>query len=412
MGKRESQAYPVIPTEEIRLRERTRTELPRDDLPQEVGEFLWRKYGDKVEVEFPSPKTGDHWWLTPGDWVGFVPIDRDLGVAFLPKVPIRNLFRMLEYAYRLDLLLPGGLTNAETLTEFYERLALILARRVLDRGRKGFYRRYVPEYDLLPFVRGRLDLRERCRRPWVVRVPCHYEEHTADIDDNRILAWTLHHIARNGACTERVLPTVRRSYRTIHGFTTLAPYTGWDCLDRVYDRLNDDYQPMHALCRFFLDHSGPMHERGDRVMLPFLINMAGLFEQFVAEWLRRNLSPSLKLEAQRRVPFGQGDVLNFQMDIVLRDARSGKALCVIDTKYKAPQSPDTGDVYQIVTYALALGAPSAVLLYPQRVPRPLVGPISDIHLDTLAFPLDADLEASGTEVLRRVGDQVGRDVAA
>ncbi len=400
------------PSEEIRLRERTRTEIPSARIPRGVGELLWRKYGDKIEIEFPSPKTGDMWWLTPGDWVGFVSVDRDLGVSLLPKVPIHNLFRMLEYVYQFKFLVPEGLTNTGTLTEFYERLANILARRVLDRGRKGFYKAYVPESDHLPFVRGCLDLNERFRRPWLVQMPCHYQEHTADIEDNRILAWTLHRIACNGACTERVLPAIRRSYRAVQSFATLSPYTGADCVDRLYNRLNDDYRALHALCRFFLDHGGPLHERGDRLMLPFLVNMARLFEQFVAEWLKGNLSPSFKLEAQRRVPFGQGDVLSFQMDIVLRDARTGKAVCVVDTKYKAPDSPDPGDVFQIVTYALALGAPCAILLYPQPVPRPISGPIRDIHLDTLAFPLDRNLEVCGREMLKQLGNRLGRDVTS
>ncbi len=46
------------------------------------------------------------------------------------------------------------------------------------------------------------------------------------------------------------------------------------CDGRTYNRLNADYEPMHALCRFFLNNSGPTHERGDRPMLPFLVNMS------------------------------------------------------------------------------------------------------------------------------------------
>ena len=48
------------------------------------------------------------------------------------------------------------------------------------------------------------------------------------------------------------------------------------CVGRTYNRLNADYEPMHALCRFFLENSGPAHARGDRSMLPFLVNMPRL----------------------------------------------------------------------------------------------------------------------------------------
>jgi 5-methylcytosine-specific restriction enzyme subunit McrC len=99
-------------------------------------------------------------------------------------------------------------------------LAYILARRVLERGRQGFYRAYLPQTDQLPYVRGRLDARTGLCHPATVNLTCAYEEHTADIADNQILAYTLWRIARSGLCTERVLPTVRRAYRALSG---LAP---------------------------------------------------------------------------------------------------------------------------------------------------------------------------------------------
>ena len=149
----------------------------------------------------------------------------DLHLRLKPKVPIANLFRMLEYAYKLKIHLADGLVDCASLEEFYERLAHILARRVLDRGRKGFYRTYVSESDRLPYVRGQLDTRRLITRPWDAHLQCPYEEHTGDIVENQILAWTLQRIARSGLCTERVLPTVRTAYRSIQSFVTPVPFS-------------------------------------------------------------------------------------------------------------------------------------------------------------------------------------------
>jgi 5-methylcytosine-specific restriction enzyme subunit McrC len=85
-----------------------------------------------------------------------------------------------------------------------------------------------------------------------------YQEHTADIDDNQILAWTLWVIGRSGLCRpDRALLIVRHAFRQLQGAITLVPITAAMCVDRRYHRLNSDYAPLHALCRFSLAHSGP-----------------------------------------------------------------------------------------------------------------------------------------------------------
>ena len=140
-------------------------------------------------MEFPSPKTAGAWRLTSQGWVGYIPLSPDLGIALRPKVGLSNLFRMLEYAYRLESFrFLDDMFESSSLTEFYERLARVLARRVLDRARKGLYRAYLGREERLPYVRGRLDARRLAQSPWRTDLPCAYQERTADVEDNQILA--------------------------------------------------------------------------------------------------------------------------------------------------------------------------------------------------------------------------------
>ena len=60
----------------------------------------------------------------------------------------------------------------------------------------------------------------------------------------------------SGICTERTLPRVRMAYHALRGSVTVR---------------------------------GPTHEPGGKLMLPFLVDMARLFELFVAEWLQQHL---------------------------------------------------------------------------------------------------------------------------
>lgn len=384
----------------IDLKEYEPFRLPKDGLAEDLGVAMLTSYKDQVNVDFPTPKTGGQWVLTSQGWVGMIPLSQDLRLALRPKVPLGNLFGMLEYAYHLkSLKFLEGLHDCASLTEFYERLAHVLALRILDRGRKGFYRAYEPESERLPYVRGRMDATRLARSPWDTKMLCHYHEHTADVEENQLLAWTLFCIGRSGICTERVSPTVRRAYRGLQGLVSIEPFEPRDCVGRSYDRLNSDYQPMHALCRFFLDHSGPHIETGGHRMLPFLVDMERLYEVFVAEWLRAHLPHELTMETQHSESVGPGSPLNLKMDIVIADAATGEVRYVLDTKYKSPDHPSGDDFSQIHTYAALKTCRNAVLVYPAQLARQLDVTRRDIRVRSLTFSLGGDIEQAGAAFL-------------
>jgi 5-methylcytosine-specific restriction enzyme subunit McrC len=383
--------------------------LAQDEMTQEEGEELWRRYRDYVEVNFPSPVTSGNWRLSAEGWVGYLPVSEVFAVEVKPKVGIHNLFRMLEYAYRLESFrFLDDLYRADTLQDLYEHLAGLLSRLVLDRTRKGLYRAYMTRSEHLPYVRGRLEARELSLRPWTVDLPCTYEEHTADIEDNRILSWTLYVIVRSGSLTRRELPNVRRAYRTLQGAVQTYPVGAERCEARTYNRLNADYEPMHALCRFFLSNSGPTHERGDRSMLPFLVNMSRLYERFVAEWLKAHLPDVISLVPQERAYLDDTSGLYFDIDLVLRDTSADEILCVLDTKYKDVTTPATDDIAQIVAYAEKMECQEAILVYPRGLPRPFEARVGDIRVRALSFSLEGDVDEAGYRFIRTVlGDALG-----
>jgi 5-methylcytosine-specific restriction enzyme subunit McrC len=382
--------------------------LARSEIPDAVGEVLWRNYDTQVTVDFPSPKTGNRWRLTARGWVGHIPLTPDFHLALRPKVQLGNLLRMLEYAYDLkSFRFLEGLFDCKSLEEFYERLADILANRILNRGRQGFYCAYLPKTEDLPYVRGRINVRQIISKPWDVKVQCDYEEHTADVEENQILAWTLWCIARSGLCTERVLPTVRRAYHLLQGLVTLQPKSPQVCVGRQYNRLNADYRLLHALCRFFLEQSGPSFEMGERSMLPFLVDMARLYERFVAEWLKAHretvlLPQGLDIKSQERLYVGEGKDIYFDIDLVLQDAATGGAKYVLDTKYKTPTAPASSDIAQVVAYAEAKGCQEAILVYPTSLVEPLDIKVGSIKIRSLTFSLAGNLVQAGYRFLEDV----------
>jgi len=381
----------------IDLTEYESKSIHREMFTEEAGKLICKQHSSKVDISFPTPKTDNQWRLIAQGWVGLIPVNDEFSITIQPKVQLSNLFMMLEYAYDLDWM-GYGVRDLKSLQDFYERIAHILALRFLDRTRKGLYRSYVDECRVLPYIRGRLDMDRIFNMPWEAEPKCHYQKHTADIEDNQLLAWTLFIIARSGLCSDRVLPTIRKAYRASYGMVSLKHFHPSDCLGRPYHRLNEDYKPLHALCRFFLEHTGPSHESGDRTMLSFLIEMNRLFERFVAQWLKKNLPDRYSIKAQEKVMIGEDSELYFNIDLVLYDNTNDQTLCVLDTKYKDKEKPSNNDIMQVVAYAESQDCNEAILIYPIHLTNPRDFNVGKIRVRTLGFPLNEDLEENGNKL--------------
>ncbi len=295
--------------------------LDAEKLPEREAHHIHIQFGDKVTVEWPTPKTNNLWQLTSKGWVGYIPLGKYGGISLKPKVPLANLFGMLEYAYDLrSFRLLEGLYDMESIKDFYERLAAILAERVLKRVREGLYRTYIEEYASDSFVRGRIDIASLCRTPVKSKIACYSENHTIDIEDNQIVAWTLHNIARSGLISrEKPSKLVQKADRTFRHVINLNFFSSLDCINRTYNRLNADYDVLHKMCRFFLENTGPTLDAGDRSMIPFLIDMSRLFELFVARWLEEQIDSKFTLRRQESLCIGNQGALRMQMDILICD---------------------------------------------------------------------------------------------
>lgn len=354
-------------------------------------------------MDFPSPQTGDQWQLTPQGWVGLVPLTRALTLALAPRVPLSNLFGMLAYAWDLrSFHLLAGLTHSTTIADFTDQLAAILAQRVLALMQQGPYQSYEPRMERRAALRGRLDLPALARAPWQATLPCRFAEQTVDCAENRVLLWTLHRILQADWCAPRVAATVRLAQRRLRQSVTLVPCTAADLDGWAYHRLNAAYRPLHTLCRFILQHSGPALVEGDAPMIPFLVNMARLFEAFVAAWLAAHLPEPLTLRAQEPIPIPES-ALTFIADGVICARATGTPLCVFDTKYTTPAEPATDDVAQVVAYAHALHCPRAVLIYPAPLARPLSAWVGDTQVQSATFGLGADLDQAGIHLMETLG---------
>jgi 5-methylcytosine-specific restriction enzyme subunit McrC len=362
--------------------------------------------GGKFDVEYPAAPNGHTLGIKSRGTVGHVPVGPALLLRVLPKVPVTNLFGMLEVAYDLkSFRLFDGETSVDTIDDVYERIVSILCQRVIDRARRGLFRDYLESNGEFSFLRGKIDPVATLLnvKRGIPLISCSFDEQTEDLDDNRILLWTLRQVRRPALHQTKIKRELDLARRTLEGAVSHAEFSWRDCVSRFYHRLNDDYRVMHGLCRFILEQSGPDILEGDRTFVPFEVNMPRLFETFVGRWLQLHAPPDISVDYKRSFKLDAAGQLTMEVDIVLLDKGTRQPLVVLDTKYKAHELPSNADIYQITYYARELDVNNAVLVYPAPPGKEFtMMHAGNVRVTSAAFDIGAPLDQAGTSFLAAI----------
>lgn len=389
---------------EIKLREGETYYRPADDFDELIALHIHNSLDRYIKLEFPTAANHRNYSMVSYGYAGRIPVATGHTIAIEPKVPIANLCRMLDVANDTRLVtLMDGEVEFSTLQGIVEYFALVLASRVTARCYQGLYRAYVPLSETSRKLRGRIDV-----VPSVLawqrgspQISCHHREHTADLEDNRILAWTLHLLSRMPMKNETAKRSVRRAYREISGKASTVEVDSSRLKGRTYHRLNHDYEIMHGLCRFFLEHLGPGLGVGESSFVPFLIDMDRLFERFVAQALHMSLPDHLVIEQQYVAPLTRERDHRYLIDLVIRD-REGRVKCVLDTKYKGASKATSSDITQVVAYAARMRTHLAYLIYPSKVTMEREYHVGDVTVRSIVYDLDSDPEVALAQFLSKL----------
>lgn len=386
-------------------------ELGESAFSDEAAEFLLENFASQVDIEFPTVKTDNHWVLRNNGYVGHIQLPDGDGLTLKPRVELNNVFAMMEYAYDLGDFDLDSVYQSSSVEGFYDRIANILAENVIDRRKRGLYRSYVHRSEKSETIRGKINFTKTARKPWDTKAHIEYSEMTADNEHNQILLYTLSKVSSStNLCRQETLRKARKAIRLMRGEITYKEFRATDCVGRRYNRLNSDYERLHALCRLILDNSGPSYKVGDVKMVPFNVNMHTLYQEFVTKWLQNNLPAEYRVKPEEKVALGtfDGSELFFRIDLVLYDTTTGDPICVIDTKYKDDARPASEDLSQMTGYAKSKDVDETFLLYPSPLADDLDIQVDDIQICNLTFPLDDDLEQNGHDFLEELADAIGQ----
>ncbi|HEY1381790.1 MAG TPA: hypothetical protein VGF55_33635 [Gemmataceae bacterium] len=381
-----------MPPSVIRLTERVPrvVRLHRADV-----DHLLAHHRGHVEVT-PTGSTGRH-RLTALGVAGVLAIPH-ARLVIRPKLPAANLFQLLDPSHPppADVSSAAPVDAGRLLDLLAGRFAALLAERVAA----GLHRDYAERADAGAYLRGRLDAAEQARDAPARRDRLHsrYDEFTADAPCNRLPRAVAEALLARPDLNAGVRAAVRG---TLGGFAgiAVAPLTPELCAAGAPDdRRAAGYGPLLDLCRLLAAGLAPGMAAGSAAGPTFLLDLEPVWERYVTAGVVAAFADR-RGAVVRVQPFlpacpvasGQPD-LHLRPDVLI-DA--GRPDVVLDAKWKrlARTALPTEDVYQVLAYAAALGAPRAVLVYPggrtRRWAYPTAGPRLEVWTVRVSGPREA-----------------------
>jgi len=305
-------------------------------------------------------------FVNPRQFVGVVGLPSGARVRVVPKVPAGNLFVMLATAADLPSPFRDEASELAEIDDILDVLADAFAAMVEERIAAGLHRAYVEREDDLAAVRGRIAVAEDLRRNLVSRQRtfCRFAELSWDTPENQVVRQVVHLLAG----WVRAPKTRLRLWQIDHALGEVTPtHHPASVVDRfVYDRQNRGYEPIHRLCKLFLEGFSLSEHAGGTAFRSFLIDMNALFEQFVSEILRERAPAGIEVAAQHRDHLDLGRTLPIRPDLVVRRGRA--VALAADCKYKRTEGGQLlhHDVYQVLAYCTALGVDRGLVAYPRH----------------------------------------------
>lgn len=319
---------------------------------------------------------------------------KDEQVVSIPaRIPIRNLWHMLMYAWNEPSLNATMTGNEVDLAPSLDALfASLLVRAMQQRMRIGLGRAYVRESERLRAVRGRVNFTGSLKRHTFENgeADCDFSQFSTDEPRNQVIRSMLKRLVQTGefgpdrASANALRQRLRWLVRNLDGIDLieLSPAQ----VSRLLAAENEhDYRLMLSICEMALLRQMPFDANGTKP-LPHIDRNALLihriYERFVANFYRFHLK-DWEVTSQKHLDWHAHEASehlpSMVPDIVLQN-RSSREIIIVDTKFTAESlienrwgKPvyDSAHLYQLYAYLRSQEhlsdkhrTASGILLYP------------------------------------------------
>ena len=379
------------------------------DLTAEQIGYLQSIDGIRVEA-----RTDGNFDITPtGNLVGYVRRG-DTSVVIEPsKCGAAQVIFMMGYSENPNMF-GSEQVDFDQDDDLLEAFISVFVRSASAAIERGLFRTYASQDEDLSTIRGRIRMSDQMARRFRLSPPIAvtFDEFTVDNYENRILRSAIQLASqlpiRNQA-TARGLQYLRAMFSDV----SLVEFNRRSVVEPVWNRLNEHLRYPVSLARRILTNSSISLDHGTASSDEFLINMANVFEDFVATAVREHLNLS-KVEMPRANELKGKLFLDKELKIRLKPDLSRwqgeRCIAIGDVKYKRTTANGVNhpDIYQLLAYATAANLPQASVIYAMAKDdeegirllgdHKIAG--TDIRINVLAL----DLRKSSDDLLQQVSE--------
>lgn len=338
---------------------------------------------------------------TPGSLVGGVSLT-GLDVQILPKIGIERLLFLVSYAVDPESWKPvlQSFRDADSVVEAIAPAFAYLVSRATQRGLLHGYRSH--EESLLS-VRGRIRFEDQLRTRWGIAPPIEvrYDDHTADIDENRVLKAALYWLTRVRIRSAAVAAQLNHLLSRFEG-VSLNSYQRGALPQIPLSRLNRHYEPAINLANLILANTSFDVGHGEASGSSFLLDMNDVFEAFLYRALLESLSVPASVFRRGSSGLTLDEAARVRLAPDLSWWHGGRCVFVGDAKYKRLDGVrfKHADLYQLLAYATAANVDHGLLVYAAGEADPAAHKVRFAGIELLVTSLD--LSGGPAQILNEI----------
>ena len=301
---------------------------------------------------------------------------------------MHNLVKWIEYTAKIDypyISISADMENNDNLQELFISLYVRYVKAALDRG---LFFRYEEKTEDLPTIRGRLDIKDYITKKYpngqLDKFQCTYSTFEFDNLLNRIIKCTLKFVWNIATPSNQ---KIIRNLLNKLGEVSDQNCTPRDCDTIQLSKMQSKYKIILSMSKMFLLNKTTNYNLDTQDSFCFMFPTDLLFEGFVGGFIQSVFNEEAKVTLQASEvslvdsirlgdqEFAQAFVMRH--DILIEHKEKG--MFILDTKYKEVSrfegntdfrddlinDINSGDLYQVLTYAVSRGLDKVYLLYPQ-----------------------------------------------
>ena len=301
---------------------------------------------------------------------------------------MHNLVKWIEYTAKIDypyISISADMENTDDLQGLFVSLYVRYVKAALDRG---LFFRYEEITEDLPTIRGRLDIKDYITKKYpngqLDKFLCSYSTFEFDNLLNRVIKCALKFVWNIATPSNQ---KIIRNLLNKLGDVSDQNCTPRDCDTIQLSKMQSKYKIILSMSKMFLLNKTTNYNLDAHDSFCFMFPTDLLFEGFIGGFIQSVFNEDAKVTLQASEvslvdsirlgdqEFAQAFVMRH--DILIEHKEKG--MFILDTKYKEVSrfegntdfkydlinDINSGDLYQVLTYAVSRGLDKVYLLYPQ-----------------------------------------------